>query len=310
MARVAYPEMKKYGYSDELATGCIASAGTLGIMIPPSVALMIYGIMTQTDIGQLFIAGILPGLLGALLYVGAVVFHTWRNPKSGAAGEHSTWAQRWEAVRGTGAVALLFLLVIGGLYGGWFTPTEAAGVGVIGAFLLVWARRRLSKAMLAKALRDTAVTSTTLFFILIGALILSKYIAIAGFSAWLTGAFKGLDLSAMQFMILVCLMFIVLGCFLESMSMLLLTLPVIFPLVQAYGIDPVWFGVIMVTLIEIALITPPVGMNVYMMATQIKQVPLNVVFRGARTFVLADVVRVALLLAFPIIALWLPSLNR
>lgn len=182
MTRVAYPEMKRYGYSDALATGSIASAGTLGIMIPPSVALMIYGIMTQTDIGALFIAGVLPGLLGALLYVGAVMVHTWRHPGSGPAGEHSSWAQRWQSLRGVGAVALLFALVIGGLYGGWFTPTEAAGIGAAGAFALVVARRRLSMALLTKVLRETVLTTTSLFFILMGALVLSKYITIAGFT--------------------------------------------------------------------------------------------------------------------------------
>lgn len=163
MTRVAYPEMKRYGYSDALATGCIASAGTLGIMIPPSVALMVYGIMTQTDIGKLFIAGVLPGLLGALLYVGAVVVYTWRNPESGPAGERSNWTERLHSLRSIGSVALLFGLVIGGLYGGWFTPTEAAGIGAAGAFALVIARGRLTRKMLAQVLRETAVTTTSLF---------------------------------------------------------------------------------------------------------------------------------------------------
>jgi tripartite ATP-independent transporter DctM subunit len=309
MTRVAYPEMKRYGYSDALSTGSIASAGTLGIMIPPSVALMIYGIMTQTDIGMLFIAGVLPGLLGALLYVGAVLFYTWRHPQSAPPGERSTWRERWEALRGVSSVAVLFGLVIGGLYGGWFTPTEAAGVGAAGAFAIVAVRGKLSRAMLAKVLRETAITSGSLFIILIGALVLSKYITVSGFSPWLSGAFQGLDLTSMQFLLIVCAMYIVLGCFLESMSMLLLTLPIVFPLVVSYGIDPVWFGILIVTLIEVALITPPVGMNVYMLASQIPSVPLNVVFRGTSTFVVADVIRLGILLAVPSIALWLPSIT-
>jgi len=309
MTRVAYPEMKRYGYSDALATGCIASAGTLGIMIPPSVALMVYGIMTQTDIGKLFIAGVIPGLLGALLYVGAVVVYTWRNPESGPAGERSTWTERLHSLRGIGSVALLFGLVIGGLYGGWFTPTEAAGIGAAGAFAMVIARGRLSRKMLAQVLRETAVTTTSLFFILIGALVLSKYITISGFTPWLGGVLQGTDLTAMQFLLIICGMYLVLGCFLESMSMLLLTLPIVFPLVVSYGIDPIWFGVLIVTLIEVALITPPVGMNVYMLASQIPSVPLNVVFRGASAFVAADVIRLGILLAVPAIALWLPSIT-
>ncbi len=307
MTRVAYPEMKRYGYDDALATGCIASAGTLGIMIPPSVAFMIYGILTQTDIGKLFIAGVVPGLLGALLYIAAVMFTTWWRPGSGPAGERSSWAERWRALRGVGSVALLFGLVIGGLYGGWFTPTEAAGVGAVGAFLIAWARGRLTRAMLAQALLDTVKTTTTLFFILIGALLLTKYITIAGFTPWLTEWFSGLAMGNVAFLLLVCGLFLVLGCFLESMSMILLTLPILFPLVVARGIDPVWFGVIVVTMIEVALITPPVGMNVYMLAGQLPKVPLATVFRGAASFVAADLVRVALLIAFPALSLWLPS---
>lgn len=307
MTRVAYPEMKRYGYDDALSTGCIASAGTLGIMIPPSVAFMIYGIMTQTDIGKLFIAGVLPGLLGAVLYVGAVMVSTWIRPEAGPAGERSSWRERWQALRGVGSVASLFGLVIGGLYGGWFTPTEAAGIGAVGAFAIVAMRRRLSWALLVQVLRDTVATTTSLFFILIGALLLSKYIAVAGFSPWLTEAFRSLELGPMGFLIVVCAMYLLLGCFLESMSMLLLTLPIVFPLVVAQGIDPIWFGVLMVTMIEVALITPPVGMNVYMLAGQLRQVPLATVFRGAGAFVAADVVRVGLLLAFPAVATWLPS---
>ena len=309
MTRVAYPEMKRYGYHDSLSTGCIAAAGTLGIMIPPSVAFMIYGIMTQTDIGMLFIAGVVPGLLGALLYVGAVMVTTWRRPDSGPAGERSSWGQRWQALRGVGSVAALFGLVIGGLYGGWFTPTEAAGVGAIGALAIVALRRRLTVRMLLQVLRDTVSTTTSLFFILIGALLLSKYISVAGFTPWLTEAFKAMQMGPMAFLLVVCFMYLVLGCFLESMSMLLLTLPIIFPLVVAQGINPVWFGVLMVTMIEVALITPPVGMNVYMIAGQLRHVPLATVFKGAGVFVAADLVRVALLLAFPALALWLPSVT-
>jgi C4-dicarboxylate transporter, DctM subunit len=307
MTRVAYPEMKRYGYDDALATGSIASAGTLGIMIPPSVALMVYGILTQTDIGKLFLAGVVPGLLGAALYIGAVVFTVWRRPEAGPAGERSTWAQRFTALRGVGFVTALFGLVIGGLYGGWFTPTEAAGVGAMGAFLIVWIRGRLTRALLWQALVDTVRTTTTLFFILIGALLLTKTIAVTGFTPWLTGVFQGLEMSNIAFLIIVCLLYLVLGCFLESMSMILLTLPILFPLVVARGIDPVWFGVLVVTLIEVALITPPVGMNVYMLAGQLPKVPLATVFRGTAAFVSADIVRLALLLAFPILALWLPS---
>jgi TRAP-type C4-dicarboxylate transport system permease large subunit len=174
---------------------------------------------------------------------------------------------------------------------------------------MVIARGRLTRKMLAQVLRETAVTTTSLFFILIGALVLSKYITISGFTPWLGGVLQGMDLTAMQFLLIICGMYLVLGCFLESMSMLLLTLPIVFPLVVSFGIDPIWFGILIVTLIEVALITPPVGMNVYMLASQIPSVPLNVVFRGASAFVAADVIRLGILLAVPAIALWLPSIT-
>ncbi len=302
MARVAYPSMKRYGYSDALAAGSIASAGTLGIMIPPSVAFMVYGIMTQTDIGKLFIAGILPGLLGAALYVGAVVVVTRINPKAGPPGERSTWSQRLIALRGVWTVVGLFGLVIGGMYGGWFTPTEAAGIGATGALLLALARRKLTWRSLLEILRETAATTTMLFFILIGAMIFSKFIKVAGFTQVLTDFIRTAQLTPWQRMFFICLLYLVLGCFLESMAMVLLTLPIIFPVVMAVGFDPIWFGVIVVTLIEVALITPPVGMNVYMLHTLLKEIPLRTVFSGVTAFVIADIVRIGILLAFPAIS--------
>jgi C4-dicarboxylate transporter, DctM subunit len=308
MARVAYPSMKRYGYSDALAAGSIASAGTLGIMIPPSVAFMVYGIMTQTDIGKLFIAGILPGLLGAALYVGAVVVVTRINPKAGPPGERSTWSQRLIALRGVWTVVGLFGLVIGGMYGGWFTPTEAAGIGATGALLLALARRKLTWRSLLEILRETAATTTMLFFILIGAMIFSKFINVAGFTQVLTDFIRDAQLTPWQLMFFICVLYLVLGCFLESMAMVLLTLPIIFPVVMAVGFDPIWFGVIVVTLIEVALITPPVGMNVYMLHTLLKEIPLRTVFSGVTAFVIADIVRIGILLAFPAISTWLPSL--
>mgnify|MGYP000716183994 CR=1 FL=1 len=307
MGKVAYPSMKKLGYSDALSTGVIAAGGTLGIMIPPSVALMVYGIMTQTDIGKLFIAGVLPGLLGALLYVGAVVVYTWRNPESGPAGERSTWTERLHSLRGIGSVALLFGLVIGGLYGGWFTPTEAAGIGAAGAFAMVIARGRLTRKMLAQVLRETAVTTTSLFFILIGALVLSKYITISGFTPWLGGVLQGMDLSAMQFLLIICAMYLVLGCFLESMSMLLLTLPIVFPLVVSYGIDPIWFGIFIVRAAEIGFIHPPMGMNLYVIQGIAPDVPLSRIFRGVLPFLAADFLHLLLLILFPALVLALPG---
>lgn len=308
MSKVAYPSMKRYGYADGLAAGSIASAGTLGIMIPPSVAFMVYGIMTQTDIGKLFMAGVLPGLLGALLYIGAVLVAVTLRPQDGPAGERSSWRERFLALRGTATVLGLFLVVIGGMYGGLFTPTEAAGIGAVGAFFIALARRKLTLKRLIAILADTAATTTMLFFVLVGALIFSKFITIAGFTQALTGWFTGLDIGPLGLILIICAMYLVLGCFLESMSMILLTLPIVFPIVSAAGFDPIWFGVIMVTLIEVALITPPVGMNVYMMHTLLPHIPMKTIFAGVGTFVAADVIRIILLIAFPAIATFLPSL--
>lgn len=308
MSKVAYPSMKRYGYADGLAAGSIASAGTLGIMIPPSVAFMVYGIMTQTDIGKLFMAGVLPGLLGALLYILAVLAAVTLRPQDGPAGERSSWGERFHALRGTGTVLGLFLVVIGGMYGGIFTPTEAAGIGAVGAFFIALARRKLTAKRLFAILADTAATTTMLFFVLVGALIFSKFITIAGFTQVLTAWFADMQIGQLGLILIICALYLVLGCFLESMSMVLLTLPIVFPVVMAAGFDPIWFGVIMVTLIEVALITPPVGMNVYMMHTLLPHIPMKTIFAGVGFFVIADVVRIALLIAFPAIATFLPSL--
>ncbi len=308
MSKVAYPSMKRYGYADGLAAGSIASAGTLGIMIPPSVAFMVYGIMTQTDIGKLFMAGVLPGLLGAVLYICAVLVAVTLRPQDGPAGERSSWRERYLALRGTATVLGLFLVVIGGMYGGVFTPTEAAGIGAVGAFFIALARRKLTWRRLFAILADTAATTTMLFFVLVGALIFSKFITIAGFTQTLTGWFSAMDIGPLGLILIICALYLVLGCFLESMSMILLTLPIVFPIVTAAGFDPIWFGVIMITLIEVALITPPVGMNVYMMHTLLPHIPMKTIFAGVGTFVAADVIRIVLLIAFPAIATFLPSL--
>jgi tripartite ATP-independent transporter DctM subunit len=308
MGRVAYPSMKRYGYDDSLAAGAIASAGTLGIMIPPSVALIVYGVLTQNDIGKLFIAGVLPGLLGCLLYVGAVVVATLRNPAAGPAGNRSDWAERMTALRSVGAVILLFGLVIGGIYGNLFTPTEAAGVGSLGALAIAVWRRKLTARTLLETLGQTAIMSASIFFILVGAQVFGNFINVAGFTADLQAFMGGLDLPAWAMMLLIVALYLALGCVLESMSMLLLTLPIVYPLVIGLGYDPIWFGILVITLIEVALITPPVGMNVFVLRGVLPGVSLQKMFAGVTYFVAADLVRIALLFLFPGIALLLPRL--
>jgi len=308
LGKVAYPSMKRYGYSDTLAAGSVASAGTLGIMIPPSVAFIVYGVMTGTDIGKLFIAGILPGLLGVLLYVGAIVVATRIDPESGPAGARSTWRERIAGLRGAGAVILLFSLVIGGIYGNFFTPTEAAGVGAVGALVITLWRRKLTFRLFYITLAETAVTSAVIFVIMVGAQIFGTFINVAGFTSFLSSTISSMDLSPWVVIAGIIVLYLVLGCLLEGMSMLLLTLPIVYPLVTGMGFDPIWFGVLAVTLIEIGLITPPLGMNVFVLNSALPQIPLRTIFRGVIYFVLADIVRIAFIILFPAVALFLPSL--
>jgi C4-dicarboxylate transporter, DctM subunit len=308
MAKVAMPAMRRYGYADSLAAGSIAAGGTLGILIPPSIIMVVYGIMTSTDIGKLFIAGIIPGIIGIFFYCLAVATATAINPALGPPGERSPWTQRLRALGRIWGVLLLFFVVMGGLYLGAFTPTEGAGIGAGGAFLFAVGRGRLSWSTLTGTLVETARTSSMMFILLIGALIFSNFINVAGLpgqlSAWVTA------LGTAPIVVLLCIIavYLVLGCLLESMSMILLTIPIFFPIVQALGFDPVWFGIIIVVVVEISLITPPIGLNVFVLKATIPDVPMATIFRGVGLFIVADIFRLALFVFVPSIILFLPSL--
>ena len=310
MAKVAYPSMKRFGYSDKLATGTVASAGTLGIMIPPSTIMVIYGVFTETNIGKLFAAGILPGLLGATLLCLTVVYMTWREPGSGPPGQRSTWGERWRALRDVWAVAALFAFVMGGIYGGLFTATEGAGMGAVGALVFALARRALTWRTLYAALLESARTTSMLFLILIGALMFAEFVNITTMPADLKALVARFGLHPLMVVGAICAIYVVLGTAMEELSMVLLTMPVFFPVVVHLGLDPVWFGIIIVCVVEIGLISPPVGMNMFVLKTLLPEVPTSTVFRGVIPFMWADVIRLAILVAFPIISLWLPSLTR
>jgi C4-dicarboxylate transporter DctM subunit len=310
MAKVAYPSMKRFGYSDGLATGAIASGGTLGIMIPPSTILVIYGVFTETNIGKLFAAGVLPGILGAILLCSAVRYVTWRDPNAGPPGERSSWKERWVALRDVWMVALLFLFVMGGLYGGFFTATEGAGMGAFGAMVFALWRRALTWKTLYAALVESARTSAMLFMILIGALMFADFINISSMPADLKNFVTQFQLSPITVVAAICIIYVLLGTAMEELSMVLLTLPVFFPIIVHLGYDPVWFGVLIVCVVEIGLISPPVGMNLFVLKTLLPGVPTTTVFRGVMPFMAADCVRFALLIMFPIISLWLPSMMR
>jgi C4-dicarboxylate transporter, DctM subunit len=310
MGKVAIPSMRRFGYSDRLAAGAVAAGGTLGILIPPSVVMVIYGIMTSTDIGKLFAAGILPGLLGILLYVAAVKYAVWREPTAGPPGERLDWSARLVALRNVWAIAALFALVIGGIYCGVFTPTEAAGIGAFGAFVIALWRRVLTVVVFRTILVETVRTTAVLFSVLIGGLVFSNFINIAGLPAALSDWVGGLPISPMMVILTIIGVYFLLGCVLESMTMILLTIPVFFPIVQGLGFDPIWFGIIVVVVTEISLITPPVGLNVFVISGMFREIGTANVFRGIAPFIAADIIRILILVFVPAISLLLPSMMK
>ncbi|MCV6587769.1 MAG: TRAP transporter large permease [Marinobacterium sp.] len=308
MAKVAMPPMRKYGYSDELATASIAAGGTLGILIPPSVILVIYGLLTETSIRELFAAGFIPGALGILLYLAAVRYVVWRNPAAGPCGEKLEWPDRVKALNGVWGVLILFTVVMGGIYLGVFTPTEAAGIGAGGAFVIALSRKTLTWGSLFDILTDTARTSAMLFGVLIGALIFSNFINRAGLPEDLLSFVSGLDVAPMVVIFCILMIYVVLGMVFESLSMLLLTVPIFFPLVQSLGFDLVWFGIVVVVVTEISLITPPVGMNVFVLSAVLRDIKASTIFRGVTPFWCADIIRLLLITLIAPISLFLPEL--
>jgi tripartite ATP-independent transporter DctM subunit len=314
MSKVTMPSMRKYGYSDSLAAGSIASGGTLGILIPPSVILVLYGVMTQSNIGKLFVAGVLPGLLGILLYMAAVRFTVWRNPEAGPPAERADWQQRFKALRSTWAVVALFVLIIGGIYWGIFTPTEAAGVGATGAFSISLLRGKLGWKDLYHVLVETIETTAMLFFILLGAMIFSNFINYADLPNALTNWVLGITVSPFLVMSIIVVIYLLLGCVLESLSMILLTVPVFYPVILGldFGMTPettlIWFGIVVVVVTEISLITPPIGLNVFVLKAMLPDIPTGRIFAGVTPFWVADIVRLTLLIAIPGIAVYLPTL--
>lgn len=308
MSRVAYPQMMAHGYKATLATGAIASGGTLGILIPPSTILVIYGIITETDIGKLFVAGILPGIVAITCLCLAVVFVTWRDPQAGPPAERFTWPQRLKAIRGIWGVALLFALVIGGIYGGVFTATEGAGVGAAGAFIFALLRGTLTPRVLLDILLESTRTTAMLFTILIGAMIFTSFMNFTTMPADLK-AFV-LDFSPNPIMVVVMMMgiYLLLGMVMEELAIVLLTIPVFFPVIVGLGYDPIWFGILIVTVVEIGMISPPVGLNLFVLNSLLPDVKLSTLYRGIWPFVMADVVRLGILIAVPAISLWLPGL--
>ncbi|HVM78340.1 MAG TPA: TRAP transporter permease [Stellaceae bacterium] len=304
---VAYPEMRRYGYPQSFATGVIAAGGTLGSMLPPSTVLAVYGLITQQDIGKLFIAGVLPGILAMTMYVATVALIGAFRPGFLPRGKASGWKEMLLGLRDVWAALLLFAFVIGGLYGGLFTPTEAGGVGAGGAFVLSVLRGRLSRADIRASLLQATRTAAAVFTVLIGALLFGYFLTVTEVPQKVTLFLTGLGLGRYGVLALIMVMYLVLGCLMDAMAMIILTVPIIFPVVTELGFDPVWFGVIIVMTVELGLIHPPVGMNVFVIKSMVKDVSFATIFLGVLPFVATDIIRLVILIAFPDIALFLPG---
>jgi len=307
MTKVAYPSMKGHGYSGQLAAGAIAAGGTLGILIPPSTILVIYGLVTETSIGKLFAAGMVPGLLAVFMMCLTISYITWRDPSSGPAAERSGWAERFDAMKDVWAVAVLFVIVMGGIYGGVFTTTEGAGIGAFGAFIIALLRKSLNVSVTLDILIESARTTGMLFMILVGALVFANFVNFTTLPSDLKNLVSTHNISPVAVMIAICAIYIVLGAAMEELSMVLLTLPVFFPLVVSLGFDPVWFGIVIVLVVMIGLISPPVGMNMFVVRNMLPELSTATIFKGVMPFVYTLVVVLALLVAFPQIALFLPQ---
>ena len=304
---VAYPEMRHYGYPQSFAAGVIAAGGTLGAMLPPSTVLAVYGIITEQDIGKLFIAGILPGVLAASMYMMTVAVIVWARPKYLPAGPRATWPERMTGLRDIWATLLLFFFVIGGLYGGLFTPTEAGGMGAGGAFLIGVLRGRLKRVDVRRSLLQATRTAAAVFTVLLGALLFGYFLAITQTPQKVTVFLTGLGLGRYGVLALIMLMYIVLGCLMDALAMVILTVPIIFPVIKELGFDSIWFGVIIVMTVELGLIHPPVGMIVFVIKSVIGDLNFSTIFAGVLPFIVTDLARLVILIAFPMIALWLPS---
>jgi len=308
MASVALPEMRRYRYDMELATGCVAAGGGLGMLIPPSIVFIVYAILTEQSIGKLFIAGILPGLLIAALFCLVIYVECRRHPHLGPRGPGSSWRAKFTALRGVWETAALFLLVMGGMFLGFCTPTEAAAIGAAGALLIALGKGRLTRRILGQCLNETVRTSCMVMTIVAGAIIFGRFLAVTQVPTKLAIALSGLPLPGWCILGLILLFFFIGGCFLDALALNILTIPVFYPVIVALNYDLIWFGVIMVVVTMIGVITPPVGVCVYVVSGMARDVPLEKIFRGSLPFVWALLLATVLLILFPRIATFLPAL--
>lgn len=307
---VALPEMRKYRYDDALSTGCIAAGGGLDILIPPSIILVIYGILTETSIGKLYIAAFIPGIIQAVMYMLAIYIICKRNPRLGPPGEKASFKEKVFSLKNTWAVVLLFFLVMAGLYFGIFTPTEAAGIGAFGAFVIAMARRQLTWKGFKESLLETGETTAMVFVILIGAALLGYFFAMSRLPNEMAALIANLAVHPNVIMAIIVFIYLFLGCIMSALAMIVLTIPIFFPIVIALGFDPVWFGIMIVLVVEMGQITPPVGINVFIMHGIAKDVPMYTIFKGIMPFLIVNLLNIAMIMIFPQIVLFLPDLMK
>jgi C4-dicarboxylate transporter, DctM subunit len=309
MGKVSIPEMKRYGYDDGLATGCIAAAGGLGILIPPSTIFIIYGILVQQSIGKLFISGVVPGVLLAAIFIATVYIMCRINPALAPGGAQTSWKQKMMGLTGVAEMVVLFGLVIGGLFAGFFSPTQAGAAGTAGAIAIGLIRRQLPWKQFWAAAKDTLQISAMIMVIVAGAIVFGHFMAVTGMPRFVSDYVGNLPIPAMAVMGLIIVMYIIAGCFMDSLALIMLTVPILFPLVTKLGFDPIWFGVIIVLVTDMGVITPPVGINVFIIKGVAPDVPLGTIFKGTMPFLAGMVVMTILVLFFPALATWLPSLT-
>jgi len=307
MGQIALPEMKKYHYDDTLATGTVAAAGTLGILIPPSTVLIVYGYLTEESIGKLFIAGVLPGILLSIFFAATVAFLCWRRPAIGPPGVPTSWKEKLRAMTGIIETLILFLLAIGGLFLGWFSPTQAGAIGAGGALLIGLGRRQMSWRSFIEAGKEGLRTSCMVIFIITGAVIFGKFMAVSRIPFMLAEWLGGLPIPPMAVMAVIVFIYFIGGFFMDSMALIVLTVPIFFPLVMKLGFNPIWFGVIIVLVGEMGVITPPVGVNVFVIKGIVPDVPLERIFKGIFPFLAALIIVTIILMLLPQIATFLPS---
>jgi len=309
MGKVALPEMKRYNYADSLATGSVAAAGSLGILIPPSTIFIIYGIMTEQSIGKLFVAGVFPGLILAILFIAVIALLCRRNPSLAPPGTATSWKEKLSGLAGIIETLALFALVISGLFLGWFSPTQAGGAGAAGVLIIGLVTRQLTRQKFLEAVKDALRITCMVMIIITGATVFGHFIAVTKIPFILADWVAALPLPSLAIMGVIVLIYLVGGCFMDALALITLTIPILYPVVLALGFDPIWFGVIIVLVTEMGVITPPVGVNVYVIKGIAEDVPLETIFKGILPFLGALIITIGILMSFPEIATFLPSLT-